>query len=237
MIFRSSDRLLMGLIRANGFFYAAIRGRTIGDFNVLYDPRIPESTTIGSGAGGTSPKADSSCGLHFGPGSTALEISSVAIRQLRDRCVIGERFKLFGDGQLRILRWMKAMRGLFSLASLTGYKLIPQRSMACPPRSFSAKSPGLHRKPSRVAPSCSLLPSPSESRDHLPCRGEVPGRFDSSRSSEQTYIVDDRNTWYPYFGNMMAAFDLRFRSPQALTVISTGELVSESVAERISPGS
>jgi aminopeptidase N len=50
-----------------------------------------------------------------------------------------------------------------------------------------------------------------------------------ARSSEQTYIVHDRNTWYPYFGNMIASFDLRFRCPEALTIISTGELVSESV--------
>jgi aminopeptidase N len=49
------------------------------------------------------------------------------------------------------------------------------------------------------------------------------------QATEQTYIVHDRNTWYPYFGNMVATFDLRFRCPEALTVTSTGELVSQTV--------
>lgn len=51
--------------------------------------------------------------------------------------------------------------------------------------------------------------------------------------SEKTYLVNDRNTWYPYSGNLLTTFDLSFRCPEQLSVISTGELISQTVSNGI----
>ncbi len=49
------------------------------------------------------------------------------------------------------------------------------------------------------------------------------------RTSSGDYFVDDRNTWYPVEGPVRADFDLTFHCPERLRLVSTGEPVSEKV--------
>lgn len=46
-------------------------------------------------------------------------------------------------------------------------------------------------------------------------------------SGNGVYFVSARGTWYPHHGLQFAPYDLTFRYPKSLTVVATGELVSE----------
>ena len=52
-------------------------------------------------------------------------------------------------------------------------------------------------------------------------------------TNAQTYFVEERNTWYPRAGTTAAVFDLTFQCPASLQLVSTGELITNSVEKGI----
>ena len=49
------------------------------------------------------------------------------------------------------------------------------------------------------------------------------------RGANGTYFVDDRNLWYPFSEPMLTVFDLTFHCPKNLRLFSTGDPISESI--------
>ena len=49
------------------------------------------------------------------------------------------------------------------------------------------------------------------------------------RTASGEYFVDERNSWYPVEGPVLASFDLTFHCPERLRLVSTGEPISEKV--------
>ncbi len=49
------------------------------------------------------------------------------------------------------------------------------------------------------------------------------------RTADGAYFVDDRNAWYPLMVPMLTQFDLTFRCPANLRLVSTGDPVSEQL--------
>ena len=49
------------------------------------------------------------------------------------------------------------------------------------------------------------------------------------QTSTGEYFVDERNSWYPVNGPVLADFDLTFHCPANLHLVSTGEPVSDTV--------
>ncbi|MFL6450561.1 MAG: M1 family metallopeptidase [Bryobacteraceae bacterium] len=220
--------LLNGPDTNSGFFYAAIRGRTLGNFNVLYDPHIPESTTIGAGSGGTGPDGRFQLWTAFRPRKAPVAksppsrfgtyvIDAVIADDLGFSATASFDYLVEESGR-RAFQFGLSDRLQVDSAEIDGRPAeVFQRKVARP--SQAAKPSGaflvIAADPPKAGAHCQIT---------VKYRGEL-----IFHASEQTYIVEDRNTWYPYFGNMMASFDLRFRSPEALTVISTGELISQTV--------
>ena len=215
-----------------GFFYAAIEGRTIGNFSVLSDPRIAESTTIGSGTGGTGPDGRFQLWTAFRPrqappwksppsrfGSYAIDAS---IADDLSFSATANFEYLVTENNLRALQFGLSDRLQVDSAEIDGLPAeVFQRKVARP--SEEAKPSGAF-----LLIAARSLKAGANSHVVVKYHGQL-----IREAAEQTYIVVDRNTWYPYFGNMMASFDLRFRCPEALTVISTGELISQSVEGEI----
>ena len=208
-----------------GFFYAAIHGRTIGNFNVLSDPRTAESTTIGAGTG---PDGRFQLWTAFRPrqappwksppsrfGSYAIDAS---IQDDLGFSATANFEYLVTESNVRGLEFALSDRLQVDSAEIDGLPAeVFQRKVARP--SQEAKPSGAF-----LLIAASPLRAGGNSHVLVKYRGQL-----IRKSAEQTYTVVDRNTWYPYFGNMMASFDLRFRSPEALTVISTGESISQAV--------
>jgi hypothetical protein len=53
------------------------------------------------------------------------------------------------------------------------------------------------------------------------------------KAPDASYFVDERNAWFPYSGPMLTNFDLTFRCPERLRLVSTGELVSDEIVNGI----
>lgn len=49
------------------------------------------------------------------------------------------------------------------------------------------------------------------------------------QAPDGSYFVDERNAWFPYSGPLLTNFDLTFRCPERLRLVSTGEPVSDEV--------
>ncbi|MGI8958855.1 MAG: M1 family metallopeptidase [Bryobacteraceae bacterium] len=49
------------------------------------------------------------------------------------------------------------------------------------------------------------------------------------QAPDSSYFVDERNAWFPYSGPLLTNFDLTFRCPERLRLVSTGEPVSDQV--------
>ncbi len=224
--------LVNGPDPSGGFFYAAIRGRTLGDFNVLYDPEFSESTTIGAGSGETAPKDRFQLWTAFRPRqappwkSPSSRFGTYAI----DAAIAGDlSFSatasfdyLVNEDQARAFQFGLSDRLQVDSAEIDGLPAeVFQRKVA---------RPAQEAKPSGAFLLIAATPPKTGTNSHIVVKYHGDLIF---RSSEQTYTVHDRNTWYPYFGNMMASFDLRFRCPESLTLVSTGELVSQEVQNGI----
>ncbi|MFL6417093.1 MAG: M1 family metallopeptidase, partial [Bryobacteraceae bacterium] len=202
-------------------------GRSVGDFNVLYDPRIPESTTIGSGTGGSGPDGRFRLWTAFRPRQAPpwksprsrfghYSIDATIGSDLSFSATASFDY-LVNESEPRALEFGLSERLQVDSAAIDGAPAeVFQRKVARP--SQEAKPSGAF-----LVIAAHPLKAGVNARLVVKYRGDLIGR-----SSEQSYIVHDRNTWFPYFGNMMASFDLRFRSPEDLTVISTGELISQT---------
>ncbi|MGI9074418.1 MAG: M1 family metallopeptidase [Bryobacteraceae bacterium] len=53
------------------------------------------------------------------------------------------------------------------------------------------------------------------------------------QAPDGSYFVDERNAWFPYSGPLLTNFDLTFRCPERLRLVSTGEPVSDAVIDGI----
>jgi hypothetical protein len=53
------------------------------------------------------------------------------------------------------------------------------------------------------------------------------------QAPDGSYFVDERNAWFPYSGPLLTNFDLTFRCPERLRLVSTGEPVSDKVVDGI----
>src|SRR5207245_1406852 len=49
------------------------------------------------------------------------------------------------------------------------------------------------------------------------------------QTTDRLYFVEERNTWYPFYNPTLATFDLTFRCPKSLRLVSTGEPISDEV--------
>jgi aminopeptidase N len=65
---------------------------------------------------------------------------------------------------------------------------------------------------------------------------QIEVRYEGSivhRTGDGGYFVDERNTWYPFIDPMLTTFDLTFRFPENLSLVSTGEPVDEHLSDGI----
>lgn len=219
--------LLNGRSASNEFFYAALRGSALGNFNILYDPSTRESTTIGS----SDVSGDDSAfrlWTAFRPRQApswksppsrfgSYEIDATVETDLRFSATAAFDY-VVTEGEDRALEFGLSNRLQVSSAAIDGTPVeVFERKVARP--SEEAKPSGAFLLVAQTP-----LQAGTTHRISVAYGGDL-----IRQPTEKTYLVHDRNTWYPYFGNMMASFDLRFRCPEALSIISTGEPVSQKV--------
>lgn len=224
------ESLLDNHAPADGFLYSLLIGRHLGDFDVLWEPSQFEPVSIGR-------LAESSAGTSFQLWTS-----------FRPR-----RFPPFAPPSANISGYQidTTIHPDLSMASTARFQLVPSPDAGrvlsfvmseklrvltgsidgTPVEVFQS---GSSRGPTVKTIGTFLLISPSPILPGRPHTIEV--RYEGSviRHPEKgSYFVDERNTWYPSAGSTFASFDLTFRCPENLRLVSTGEPVTEDVADGV----
>jgi len=228
-----SVRLLQELLTEredrSGFFFGAIGGVHLGNFDVMVDPTTTESVMLGqltdkNGAPSFNIWANFE-GRGSRPGKPA-EQEDVVVRDYKIDATLLEDVNLEA-----------VTRVTFSAAHRIAHCLPFQIA-----HSVEVSSAALDGKPVEIFRREALreslirgsgndnvlvlLPQALEpGREHIlefHHRGQV-GRL----AGDRVFYVEARTNWYPNFGLQFARFDLTFRVPKDLDVVATGELVDE----------
>lgn len=216
---------------ANGFFYSLFIGRTLGHFDVLYDPLEFEPVSVGRlGATAEGQPMFQLWTSFRSRRAPEFVVPPVTISDYRIDATIRPdlsiaavaRFQITpaaSDG--RVLSFAMSEKLRVTAGTVDGEAVqVVQRSSSRVP---DPKHPGTFLLVS------SALIAPGELH-----RVEI--RYEGSvirQTSSGDYLVDDRNTWYPANGTMLTNFDLTFHCPEHLRLVSTGEPVSDEVAEGV----
>ncbi|HTS47513.1 MAG TPA: M1 family aminopeptidase [Bryobacteraceae bacterium] len=215
--------------RKSGFFYMAVSGNQLGNFDLLYDPGMQEQIFVGNLAYRNnrayfdSWSSFPSRSVRNGaapPGPPAV------LDDFRIDATIGEDLKM--TAVTRALLTLKRADGAplrFSISP--NMRVTEARIDGNPVEVFSRGS-----LPSNVLTNSEeseflLIPSrpldpgqPHELEVHH--EGEV-----IHQAGQGVYYVNSRGTWYPRMGIEFANYDLTFRYPRNLTLVSTGGLVED----------
>jgi peptidase M1-like protein len=227
-------RLLLDLLsprhRRQGSFVAAISGKTLGNFDVVYEPRSPEQVIVGQVAARndrtffdvwTSFEAEPErkgkrppAGLEFAVKEYRIEATIEP--NLFMHVVTKVRLVPAESGEL-VLPFDITSRMQISSATIDG-----QPAEVLEPASLRSN---LIRNTGNdlflvVAPK--PLDAGREYEVEIRHEGAV-----IDDAGNQVYYVGSRATWYPNLGMQFGRFDLTFRYPKDLDLVTAGEVVSD----------
>ncbi len=221
-------RLAAGLLDRHqpeqGFFYGLIGGKSLGTFDVLYSPDDFEQVTIGRGArmesGTNSFQLWSSFRTRrsgpYVPPKPVIDGYRITADIHRDLSLSAEAdFKWrASEASGRVIPLFIADKIQIDSAEIDG-------------RNAEVFQLGTGPSPTKRAATFYLiadgpLGAGSEHSVKVRYHGSVVRKTDGG-----SYFVDDRNAWYPFAHPTLATFDMTFRCPDDLRLVSTGELISD----------
>jgi hypothetical protein len=212
---------------SSGFFYGRLGGRSLGVFEVVYEPDRFEPITVGRMV--TAPNSQP----HFqiwtsfrsrgapvfvggAPRVHAYHLETTINADLSLSSVAQFDYQADADdGRVIALELSSRMR--VTAASIDGapVEVLEQQFDDEPARKGSAVL--LLIAPSPLAPG-------GKHQIEVRYQGSVIRQVGSGE-----YFVDERNSWYPFIDPTLAVFDMIFHCPENLRLASTGEPVSETV--------
>lgn len=230
VVSESSIRLMEALLDSHraqdGFFYASLAGNRLGVFDVFYEPSDTESITVGR------------------PVRAGIRIMLQLWAAFRPRHagLPVERDPILSDYHIDT-----TIRPDLSLSAIASFTFTAQSNTG---RALAfGLSDHLRVKSATIDGRNAEISQPEAphliqqerglnfllvSQAPLPpgTRHQVEVRYEGSvihQTGSGGYFVDERNVWYPYVPPMRTNFDLTFRFAPPLTLISTGDLVSDEV--------
>jgi hypothetical protein len=210
---------------ARGVFYGVLAGRTLGPFDITYDPSQIENTTVGKIENGvvrsifavwTSFTARKSPKTPTTPPFTIRSYQMDVTIQPDLKVVAVTKFQVEVGPQplksldLQISRIMKVTG-----ASVNG--AFAEVFQPASIRESNADDIGRF-----LVVAATPLPAGTTAEVEIRHEGNV-----IRNAGEDVYFVEARNIWFPHRPSNSATFDLTFRSPERLHVVSSGKLVEE----------
>ncbi len=213
--------------REQGFFYAVIGGRRLGSFDLTYQPDEFEPVSIGRvSSDGKRFQLWSSFRPRRAP---AFAVPPPEISDYRIEATILPDLSLSATADFSIEAGPEDGRVLSF--NLSEHLQVQSASINDRPAEvYQRASPRLAELKSSGT---FLIVSPTALSPGARYQIQVRYRGSVIRQTPTGYFVDDRTTWYPFRGTMLTTFDLTFHCPEQLHLVSTGEPVSEKVAEGI----
>lgn len=215
-----------------GFFYCAIGGSArLNNFDMIYDPRAREQVSIGQVA--------------YRDNRTYFDMwTSFVSRDWRQ----GGRKPAAPEYKIEDVRIDATIDAELKLAAVTKMKVTPRertRTLAFDlSRLVDLKEARIDGKPAELYSPESLRANLLRSLENTVHLVVNEGVFEPGRTYElefhhegntilpagnKVYFVSSRGAWYPNRPVDFATYDLTFRYPKELVLVSTGDLISETV--------
>jgi Peptidase family M1 domain len=216
---------------ARGFFYGIVAGRSLGVFNVVYEPDHSEPVIVGR----VMPLDDGGqffqIWCSFRPRrAVAASNPTRRISEYRLDTVLHQDLSMSSQAKFRYRADHTDGRAIeFELSS--HLRVTSAAIDGKPAEVFQHEVAGQLRI--RGASSFLLVAAVPLAID---VDHEVDVSYEGSvvrRTASGNYFVDERNTWYPFTLPMLSIFDLTFRCPETLRVVSSGELISDDVSSGV----
>lgn len=226
---RIAEALLDAHPPERGFFYGIIGGRTIGVFNVIYEPSRPEPVVVGKLAQGDK------------DGVRYFQVWC-SFKPRRKSSAFDSTRTISGYSLDTVIRPDLSMsfRAKFSYQSAAAYGRVVSLELSSHLRVTGAQIDGqaaefFQHDVAGVAAQQGAGPLLLVAAE--PLAPGVPHSIEISyagsvvyRTAAGNYFVDERNTWYPFIEPILTTFDLTFHCPKTLRVVATGELLSDEVS-------
>jgi hypothetical protein len=217
--------------RESALFFAAIAGTRLGNFDVICDPKARDQILAGQ--------------LTSNNGATVFNVwASFESRSVRN----GSAVRVQAPFELGNYRIEASLDDQLHLSAVTRVTLTPARTTRVFPFQIadqvSISEARLDGKPVEVFTSESLRASAIRGGGSKPFMLVTTEPLAAGKAYEiefhhqgdvvvdagnGVYAVTARGTWYPNRGAEFSVYDLIFRYPKRLTLVSTGELVNERV--------
>lgn len=214
---------------ADGMFYSVIAGRTLGAFDVTYDPTQSEPVFVGRVSDALDKKFQlwtnfrSPRAPRFVPPEPSIRDYRIEASISRDLGLdVTAAFKIkTSDEDGRVLPLSLSPRLDVSSATIGGLPAEVFQHASKRLTDFGSTETFLLVSTTPFAPG-------AEYRVELRYSGSI-----IRQTATGEYFVDERSSWYPINGPVPANFDLTFHCPDRLHLVSTGELVGESTKDGV----
>jgi Peptidase family M1 domain len=208
-----------------GVFYGVIGGNTLGPFEISYNPQQPESSAVGrAGEGGAAQNFQ--IWTSFAPRETSPEPAPFHTEAYRIETDVSPSLKVSATTSFSAIPRDPRHRAIE--LELSGLMNVTSASINGMP--VEVVQPQSSRNIDDFDPGKLLLVAPRPFPAGTPL--EIKIHHDGSvirDAGEGIYFVDARNIWFPHLPFDSARFDLTFRCPSRLRVVSSGKLTGDSV--------
>jgi hypothetical protein len=227
---RMVDDLLSPDPSASGFMFLGLAGRERGNFDVLYDPRAREQIFAGQFAeqSGRSryniwtsfmaKEIRTGAVKRFEPGFSLRHFSIDATLDANLHMKASTKIKLrVGAAAQRSFPFEIARAMKVTLARVDG---VPVELLAR--ESARGRAPRGSEDDGLLVVTPEALSAASEHEFEFEHEGDI-----ISSAGNGVYFVGARSTWYPRSAPEFATYELTFRYPKKLTLVTTGEVVDD----------
>jgi hypothetical protein len=226
--------VLSGRPASEGFFYAAVAGKRLGNFDFVYDPRAREQIQLGQVA--------------YRENRAFFDVwTSFQARSFRN----GSRKEPERDFTMDNFRIEATLEPDLLLRGVTAATLTPKRSGLRVlyfdlSRKMRVTEVVVNGDPAEVFQRESLranllrgndndlflvvAPQPLEAGRHYEIEFRHEGHV-VSEAGNNIYYVGARGTWYPQSALQFARYDITFRYPKGLDLVFSGEIVEDHTEE------
>jgi hypothetical protein len=224
--------LLSPVRNGGGFFLAAIAGQQLGNFDLLFDPRGSEQIVTAQltqrGGKTVYDVWTSFAARGFRTGAAKHPAPEFSLDEVRIEASLDQDLRMQAITRARVKIGANPVRLFpFEISRAMEIKAVridgePAELVVRESERGRALHPGENDVFLAIAPD--LLPAGGAHEIEFEHEGSVitsPGRG--------VYYVRARSNWYPSVGDTFAEFDLTFRYPRRLTLVTPGDVVEDQV--------